>query len=139
MLSCTCEPSRVEFRQDSPEESLPMNSDPKLEMLRGTLDMLILRVLVWGPAHGQAIAQMIERSSSEALQLEHGTLYPALHRLVMRGWLKSEWGSSENNRKAKFYTLTPAGRKRLQIETSRWDAVRAAIEGVLGSGKEKKA
>ena len=115
-----------------------MSKDEKLDMLRGTLDMLILRVLVWGPAHGQAIAQMIEKSSSDALQLEHGTLYPALHRIVMRGWLKAEWGVSENNRKAKFYSLTAAGRKQLTAETSKWKSLRAAIEGVLGSKGEEK-
>lgn len=108
-------------------------------MLRGTLDMLILRVLLWGPAHGQAIAQMIERSCNDALQLEHGTLYPALHRIVMRGWLKAEWGVSENNRKAKFYSLTAAGRKQLAVETSKWKSLQAAIEGVLGSKGEEKA
>src|SRR5690349_4094431 len=90
------------------------------EMLQGTLDMLILRTLLFGPAHGHTIAHAIEHASEEVLQVEQGSLYPALHRLQDRGWVTSSWGTSEHNRKAKYYKLTPAGRKQLQAETSRW-------------------
>ena len=101
------------------------------EMLQGTLDMLILRTLVLGPAHGHTIAHVIEHTSEDVLQVEQGSLYPALHRLEDRGWLTSYWGPSENNRKAKYYKLTPAGRKQLSAETSRWQERVAAIARVL--------
>ena len=100
-------------------------------MLQGTLDMLILRTLITGPAHGHTIAHVIERTSEEVLQVEQGSLYPALHRLEDRGWVSSYWGASENNRKAKFYKLTPAGRKQLVQETSRWRQLVGAIGRVL--------
>src|ERR1700683_1335699 len=90
------------------------------EMLQGTLDLLILQTLMPGPAHGHTIAYIIERRSDEVLQVEHGSLYPALHRLEDRGWIASFWGTSEHNRKARYYRLTPAGRRRLTEETSRW-------------------
>jgi PadR family transcriptional regulator PadR len=102
------------------------------EMLQGTLDMLILRTLVMGPAHGHTIAHVIEHTSEDVLQVEQGSLYPALHRLEDRGWLSSHWGASENNRKAKFYKLTVAGRKQLTFETSRWRKVARAIGLVMG-------
>ena len=101
------------------------------EMLLGTLDMLILRTLLGGPAHGHTIAHVIERSSDEVLQVEQGSLYPALHRLEDRGWVAAYWGTSENNRKAKFYKLTAAGRKQLTVERSRWKQVVAAIGRVM--------
>ncbi len=103
----------------------------KQEMLQGTLDMLILRTLMAGPAHGHTIASVIERSSEDVLQVEQGSLYPALHRLEDKGWLVSHWGTSENNRKAKFYKLTAAGRKRLTTERSRWRQMVAAIGRVM--------
>ncbi len=103
----------------------------KQEMLQGTLDMLILRTLAAGPAHGHTIANVIERSSEDVLQVEQGSLYPALHRLEDKGWLVSHWGTSENNRKAKFYKLTAAGRKRLTTERSRWRQMVAAIGRVM--------
>ncbi len=103
----------------------------KQEMLQGTLDMLILRTLAAGPAHGHTIANVIERTSEEVLQVEQGSLYPALHRLEDKGWLVSHWGTSENNRKAKFYKLTAAGRKRLTTERSRWRQMVAAIGRVM--------
>ena len=106
------------------------------EMLQGTLDMLILRTLIPGPAHGHTIARIIEQTSDEVLQVEQGSLYPALHRLEDRGWLGSYWGNSENNRKAKFYNLTEAGRKQLVKETSRWRRMVEAIGRVLGEVKE---
>jgi len=101
------------------------------EMLQGTLDMLILRTLLFGPAHGHTIAHAIEHASEEVLQVEQGSLYPALHRLEDRGWVTSSWGTSENNRKAKYYKLTAAGRKQLQMETSRWRQMVKAIGRVL--------
>ena len=101
------------------------------EMLQGTLDMLILRTLLFGPAHGHTIAHAIEHASEEVLQVEQGSLYPALHRLQDRGWVNSSWGTSENNRKAKYYKLTAAGRKQLQVETSRWRQMVRAIGRVL--------
>jgi PadR family transcriptional regulator PadR len=101
------------------------------EMLQGTLDMLILRTLVMGRAHGHTIAHVIENTSEDVLQVEQGSLYPALHRLEARGWVKSSWGLSENNRKAKFYELTPAGRKQLAAERKRWQQVVVAIGRIL--------
>ena len=106
------------------------------EMLQGTLDMLILRTLVMGPAHGHTIAQVIEHTSENALEVEQGSLYPALHRLEDRGWVSAYWGVSENNRKAKFYKLTAAGKKQLTAETERWRDVVAAIGRILGEAVE---
>jgi len=102
------------------------------EMVQGTLDMLILRTLVMGPAHGHTIAHVIEHTSENVLEVEQGSLYPALHRLEDRGWLVSYWGTSENNRKAKFYKLTAAGRKQLVAEASRWVQMVEAIGRVMG-------
>ena len=101
------------------------------EMLQGTLDMLILRTLVMGPAHGHTIAQVIEHTSENALEVEQGSLYPALHRLEDRGLVSAKWGVSENNRRAKFYQLTAAGRRRLATETSRWRRMTRAIGLIL--------
>jgi len=100
-------------------------------MVQGTLDMLILRTLVLGAAHGQTIAHAIERGSDDVLQVEHGSLYPALHRLQNRGWIASFWGTSENNRKAKYYRLTAEGRKQLAAQKSRWDQVVRAIGRIM--------
>jgi transcriptional regulator len=105
---------------------------PSGEMVQGTLDMLILRTLVMGPAHGHTIAHVIEHTSENVLEVEQGSLYPALHRLEDRGWLLSYWGTSENNRKAKFYKLTAAGRKQLVAEASRWLQMVEAIGRVMG-------
>jgi PadR family transcriptional regulator PadR len=102
------------------------------EMLQGTLDMLILKTLVMGPAHGHTIAHVIEHTSENALEVEQGSLYPALHRLEDRGWLSSYWGASENNRKAKFYKLTPAGKRQLTLETGRWRRMARAIGLIMG-------
>ena len=101
------------------------------EMLQGTLDMLVLQTLVLGPAHGHAIAHAIERGSEDILQIEHGSLYPALHRLEDRGWIASFWGTSENNRKARYYRLTPVGRKQLVAQTARWQQLVHAIGRIL--------
>lgn len=108
-----------------------MSTKERVELLQGTLDLLILRTLQSGPTHGHAIAKTIERNSDDVLQVEQGSLYPALHRLLKRGWIKSEEGVSENNRKAKFYRLTPAGRKQLNVETGKWDRLAQAIARIL--------
>jgi len=103
----------------------------RIELLQGTLDLLILRTLLLGPAHGHAIAKAIEFNSDDVLQVEQGSLYPALHRLIKRGWISFEDGTSENNRRAKFYRLTPRGRRQLAAETSKWDKLAGAIARIL--------
>jgi PadR family transcriptional regulator PadR len=103
----------------------------RVELLQGTLDLLILRTLRPGPAHGHAIAKSIERSSDDVLQVEQGSLYPALHRLIKRRWIAVEDGISENNRRAKFYRLTAKGRKQLEVETTKWDTLARAIARIL--------
>lgn len=110
-----------------PRGQAPIQGD----MLQGTLDLLILQTLVLGPAHGHTIAHAIEKRSDDVLQVEHGSLYPALHRLENRKWIASFWGTSENNRRARYYRLTPAGRRQLLHQTSRWDALVAAVNRVL--------
>lgn len=104
----------------------------KLELLQGTLDLLILRTLIFGPQHGQGIARAIQQTSEEELLVEHGALYPALQRLEERGWIAAKWGTSSNNRKARFYVLTAAGRKQLVKETTKWKRLAKAISRVLG-------
>jgi PadR family transcriptional regulator PadR len=101
------------------------------DLLQGTLDLLILKALQLGPMHGFGISGLIRRMSKEVLQVEQGSLYPALYRLEDRGWIESEWGVSENNRKARFYKLTPAGRKQLVEERSNWDRLSTAVNLVL--------
>ena len=103
----------------------------RLPILQGTLDVLILRTLLFGPQHGQGIARAIQESSKDELLVEHGALYPALQRLEAKLWISAEWGTSDNNRKARFYKLTAAGRKALTIETSRWRRFAAAVAYVL--------
>jgi PadR family transcriptional regulator len=103
----------------------------RIELLQGTLDLLVLRTLLLGPAHGHAIAKAIEFNSDEVLQVEQGSLYPALHRLIKRGWISVEEGTSENNRRAKFYKLTPKGRRQLTLETHKWDKLAGAIARIL--------
>ena len=105
----------------------------KTELLQGTLDMLILKVLQRDPLHGFAIAERIQRLSEEALKVGEGSLYPALYRLQDRGWIESEWGQSENNRRAKYYKLTKAGRKQLEVESEGWDRLCVAIRQVMQS------
>lgn len=113
--------------------------EERIELLQGTLDLLILRTLLPGPAHGHAIAKAIERNSEDVLQVEQGSLYPALHRLIKRGWISAEEGTSENNRRAKFYRLTPRGRKQLHLETSKWEKLARAVAGILsGTGRESE-
>ncbi len=101
------------------------------DILRGTLDLLVLRALSWGPAHGYAVARWIELSTDDVLRVGEGTLYPALHRLEEKGWVEAEWGQSENNRRAKFYSLTGAGRAQLSAETASWRRYARAIQAAL--------
>jgi PadR family transcriptional regulator len=105
--------------------------DRRLELLQGTLDMLVLRTLQWGPQHGHGIGQAIKAQSDDLLKVETGSLYPALHRLLKRGWLKAEWGVSEANQRAKYYELTAAGRAQLLRERDRWSQLVEAIGRVM--------
>jgi len=106
--------------------------EDRISLLQGTLDLLILRTLVFGPQHGQGVARAIQQQSQDVLLIDHGTLYPALQRLEVKGWIEAEWGTSTNNRRARFYKLTRAGRKQLTQETSQWRKLAAAIGRVLG-------
>jgi transcriptional regulator len=108
------------------------SEEDRLTLLQGTLDLLILRTLVFGRQHGQGIARIIQETAEDMLLIEHGALYPALQRLESRGWITAEWGSSTNNRRARFYSLTKAGRKQLVRETTRWRRLAAAIGRILG-------
>src|SRR5579864_8933613 len=109
-----------------------MSKSDRIDLMQGTLDMLILRTLLFGPAHGHQIAKHIQRTTEEVLQVEHGSLYPALHRLERKGWIAGKWEiSKERNRELKFYRLTPAGRKRLAAEESKWKRLAAAIARVM--------
>ena len=111
-----------------------------LDLLRGTFDLILLRTLMWGPMHGLGILRWIESTTENGLQIEEGSLYPALHRLEQKGWLAAEWGISENNRKAKYYRLSAAGRRQLTAELKRWSRYTAAIgliiaaDGSAGTG-----
>ena len=111
-------------------------NQPNAEMLKGTLDMMVLRSLVMGDAHGHTIAKVIEQTSEDVLEVEQGSLYPALHRLEDRGWVSSYWGTSENNRKAKFYRLTAAGKRQLTLEIGRWRQMARAIALVIGESTD---
>jgi PadR family transcriptional regulator PadR len=108
-------------------------SRERLELLQGTLDLLILRTLIFGSQHGQGIARAIQQTSDEELLVEHGALYPALQRLEQREWISAKWGTSTNNRKARFYSLTSAGRKQLAKETTKWNRLSAAIARILAA------
>ena len=109
----------------------------RVELLQGTLDLLILQTLLLGPAHGHAIAKTIERNSEDVLQVEQGSLYPALHRLIKRRWISVQEGTSENNRRAKYYRLTAKGRKQLAVETGKWDKLAQAIARILRPAKQE--
>jgi transcriptional regulator len=104
----------------------------RIALLQGTLDLLILRTLLFGPQHGQGIARTIQQQSDDTLLVDHGSLYPAVQRLESRGWIRAEWGTSDNNRKARFYELTKAGRKQLVTETQQWRRLATAIGRILG-------
>jgi transcriptional regulator len=112
--------------------------DKRLELLQGTLDMLILRTLQWGPQHGHGIGQAIRQQSEDLLVVETGSLYPALHRLEKRGWLKSEWGVSEANQRAKYYRMTVAGKAQLSRESDRWSQLVTAIGRIMNPASENK-
>jgi PadR family transcriptional regulator, regulatory protein PadR len=105
----------------------------QIDLLQGTLDLLILKALALGPMHGYGVSVRLQQLSQDSLQVQQGSLYPALHRLEQQGWIGSEWGISDNNRKAKFYSLTPAGAKQLELEKANWQKVAAAIGLVLGA------
>lgn len=107
--------------------------EERLDLLQGTLDLLILRTLIFGPEHGQGVARAIQATSDQELLVDHGALYPALQRLEERGWISAKWGTSSNNRKARFYSLTAVGRKQLLDETTKWNRLARAIARVLGS------
>ena len=106
-------------------------ADDNLELLKGTLDVLVLKALTWGPRHGYAVARWIDDATRGALQIEEGALYHALHRLEKRGWLSSEWGVSETNRRAKYYALTAAGRRQLAVQTATWTRYAEAVFAAL--------
>jgi PadR family transcriptional regulator, regulatory protein PadR len=112
------------------------NND-RLQLLQGTLDLLILRTLIFGPQYGQGIARAVQQTSQEELLVEHGALYPALQRLEQRGWISAKWGTSSSNRKARFYSLTAAGRKQLVTETAKWKRLVTAIGRILGPEAEE--
>jgi PadR family transcriptional regulator PadR len=116
----------------------PRGAD-RLEIMPGTLDLIILRTLRWGPMHGHGIAKFIQQTSGDAFQIEHGSLYPALQRLLQERWVTAEWGTSTKNRKARFYRLTPAGRKQLSAEHSKWERFSEALARILTSARAEGA
>jgi PadR family transcriptional regulator, regulatory protein PadR len=109
----------------------------RIELLQGTLDMLILKTLQWGEQHGYGISQAIRATSGDVLQVETGSLYPALHRLERQGWVSAEWKKSESNQRAKFYRITPLGKKQLAADYERWGKMVASIEGIMGATRSK--
>jgi PadR family transcriptional regulator, regulatory protein PadR len=113
------------------------SDDPRTGLMQGTLDMLILRTLLFGPRHGHGIAVSIEHTTDDVLKIDHGSLYPALHRLVKRGWIAAKWGTTENNRRARYYRLTAAGRRQLTAEQSRWERVTRAVTQVMKAGPQR--
>lgn len=111
--------------------------EARLDLMQGTLDMLILRTLLFGQRHGHSISRSIEQTSGDVLKVDHGSLYPALQRLERRGWITANWGTSENNRRARYYRLTPLGRKHLTAETGKWQRLTEAISRILQPGNEE--
>ena len=118
---------------------MPKESSGKIDLLQGTLDMLILRTLVFGPAHGHQIAKHVQETTEEVLQIEHGSLYPALQRLQQEAWITAEWGVSKNNQRAKYYRLTALGRRQLVSETSRWERFVRAVTCVLRPAESEES
>jgi PadR family transcriptional regulator PadR len=108
-------------------------TNERIDLPQGTLDLLILRTLALGPQHGWAISERVQQVSSDVLQIQQGSLYPALHRLERRGWIKAKWGTSDNNRRAKYYHMTPVGKKQLEVETDSWRKLTAAVTQILES------
>jgi PadR family transcriptional regulator, regulatory protein PadR len=108
-------------------------SDERLDLPQGTLDLLILRTLSLGPQHGWAVSERVQQMSSDVLRIQQGSLYPALHRLERKGWIKARWGASENNRRAKYYELTKNGQRQLEVEKDAWQKLTAAVAQVLGT------
>jgi PadR family transcriptional regulator PadR len=108
-------------------------TNERIDLPQGTLDLLILRTLALGPQHGWAISERVQQLSSDVLQIQQGSLYPALHRLERRGWIKARWGTSDNNRRARYYQLTPAGKRQLEVETDSWRKLTAAVTQLLES------
>ncbi len=117
--------------------TLQSKATQRIELLQGTLDMLVLRTLLFGPQHGQAIVHSIQQGSEDALLVDAGSLYPALHRLVRRGWITTKWDTTKKGRRAKFYRLTAAGRKQLQAERSKWERLVEAIAQVMSPAREE--
>lgn len=115
------------------------NNDDRIALLQGTLDLLILKTLLMGPCHGQGVARIIQRQSEEAFFVDHGSLYVALQRLEDKNWIRAKWGVSENNRKARFYSLTPRGREQLNEKTSEWRRLTRAMELILDADSELKS
>lgn len=111
----------------------------RVDLIQGTLDMLILKALTWGAMHGYGITRWLEQRTGEALRVEEGSLYPALHRMAKRGWVKAEWGVSENNRRAKYYTLTAEGRRQLGRETETWARFSLVVGQVLSAGAAEES
>jgi PadR family transcriptional regulator len=131
-------PKRTHTLVEFPLENyMSKQKDEQIDMLQGTLDMLILRTLLFGPIHGHAIAKSIEKTSEDVLRVDHGSLYPALQRLERRGLISAKWGTSENNRRARYYRLTAAGRKQLTNETSKWERLSDAIARILNPNREE--
>lgn len=126
-------PAILPSKPDGKASHPPYLMTPPTDILRGTLDLLILKALSWGPAHGYGIARWIEQTTNDVLQVGEGSLYPALHRLEERGWLQAEWGTSENNRRARFYAVTPKGRAQLRVETETWTRYARAVFAALES------